>query len=421
MRFAKGVCAALALSFAFVFPPFTTAQEKLPASKIHGYMDIFQALEQSSFYDLTQEELSELHHCAMQKIFQKVRIPKGTTLEEDFVIPSCFPKDKHAAYHTPEGVKQLERQTKGKFFGIGAKLSKVEQGLLVHELVPGGPAEKTKTLQAGDIIVAVANLEESIIGKDVTLHSFVPVKDMPIEKVVERIVGSDGTEVVLKILRGGNEKVVRITRGPVVPQVVESRVLEPSIGYLKIMTFKKKTIVEEDIIPALQKLGVETSLRALVIDLRHNSGGLLPSALEFVELASPGADRLMVEIRTRTQKPVQLKTKRIGPYAALRIAVLVNGGSASASEVTAGVLQIWGAKVVGTQTFGKGSGQNVPPISDGGAVRLTTFKFFFENGKTPDENGITPDIIEKDTPPSSPDTQREKATAYLRDELQPKP
>lgn len=417
MRFARVITVALVLASAFIFPTTAATQEKLPASKIHGFLDIYQMLESNSFYSLTQEELIEFHHCAMRKIFVAIKIPKGTVLEEDFVLESCFPKDKHSSYLTPEDVERMKRESAGKFFGIGVELKKVLEGLYVIKLIPRGPAENAGTLQPGDIIIAIA-VPESSPNAEV----FISIKDMSINKVSKLISGPDGTDVVFKILRDKNEVVVRIKRGPVDLPVVESRLLDPEIGYLKLKTFVKKEVVRDDILPVLQGFQASGNVRALVIDLRDNTGGDIKVTFQFLELFSPGKDRVMVDIRYRTPPPYIQKTTEEGPFRRLKLVVLVNGRSASASELFAGVLQLWGVKIVGVNTFKKGSVQHLQPISDGGVLRFTVAKFYFENGETPDEKGIMPDfVVENPKGDGAEDLQLIRAVQHLRGELQANP
>lgn len=414
MRPARFIIVVLTLAFAFSFSTTAATQEKLPASKVHGFLDIFQMLEESSFYDMTKEEMVEFHHCAMRKIFMAIKIPKGTTLQEDFVIESCFSKDKHASYYSPEDMERMKRERAGKFFGIGISVKKVPEGLYIINLVPRGPAEKAGTLQPGDIIIAIA-VPESAPNVEV----FIPIKDMPINKALKLIRGPDNTDVVFKILRDNTERVVLVRRGPVEQQVIESRLLDQEIGYLKLKTFMKEEMVKEDILPVLQKFQANGGVRALVIDLRNNTGGDMRVTFQFLELFSPGKDRVIVEVRYRTKPPFIQKTTKEGPFSKLKLVVLVNGYSASASELSAGVLQLWGATVAGVETFKKGSVQPLQPISDGGTLRFTVAKFYFENGETPDEKGITPDIVvENPKGNGAEDLQLIKAVEHLRGKLQ---
>lgn len=418
MRSVKSVCAVSALFFTLIITSFSAAQEKVPGSAFHGYMDIFQALEEGSFYEFSTEELLKFHYCAMRKIFETVKISKGTILEEDFVIPSCFTKDKYAAYHTPADVRQIGRGVEGRFFGIGAEIEKAADGIRVKKIIPGGPAEKTGLLMPNDVITAVADLKKE---PETSLEdSFISLKDLPINEAIDLIIGHKETDVVLKVMRDGNEKIVQITRGPLTSSVIESQMLEPSIGYIKLKTFEKSELVREDVVPALEQFMTQNSFRALVINLEDNPGGIVDTTIEFLNLFAPSAGLVLLEEKQRQGKSRVFRTDKKGPYAGLLITVLVNANSASASELSAGVLQIWGAKVIGTKTFGKGSVQQIRPISGGGALRLTSFKFFFENGKTPDKVGVIPDIeVKVQSDPSNPffTPQLKKAVEYLREEL----
>lgn len=194
---------------------------------------------------------------------------------------------------------------------------------------------------------------------------------------------------------------------------VETETIGSGIGYLKIKEFSKP-VLTEDVLPVLDRLQQDgEGLRGLILDLRDNPGGLVLAAREVLELFSPAAGTLMVEIKQRNGRVLQrLVTGQKGKYSNLKLAVLVNGRSGSASEMVAGVLQIWGAKIFGVKTRGKGSAIQPYPLSDGGMLFFTYARYYFVNGKSPEQNGIRPDEAEQ-----NPSLQLKKAAEHIRNEL----
>jgi carboxyl-terminal processing protease len=226
--------------------------------------------------------------------------------------------------------------------------------------------------------------------------------------------GPQGTQVTITIMRQGftEPKDLTLTRAIIPIRSVRSRMLEPGYGYLKLTQFIERTF--PDMEAALRKLETQDEpLRGLILDLRNNPGGLLEQAVKVADLFLDSGMIVYTEGRVEGQKMkffVQKKEK-IREYP---IIVLVNGGSASASEIVAGALQDHGRGVVlGSQTFGKGSVQTIIPLEDGSALRLTTARYFTPNGRAIQAKGITPDILVADMLPEGrrnvvPRTVREK-------------
>jgi carboxyl-terminal processing protease len=206
--------------------------------------------------------------------------------------------------------------------------------------------------------------------------------------------GKPGTKITISVVREGwaEPKDFEIIREQIQVQSVRNQELEPGIEYIRLRQFQERTA--SDMEAALEKFTKNGKIQGLVLDLRNNPGGLLTSAVEVAErFLEPGQLVVYTEGRVRNQNMrFQANARKI--YAGFPIVVLVNQGSASASEIVAGALQDWGRGIVlGTTTFGKGSVQTIIPLSDGSGLRLTTAKYFTPKGRTIHGKGVTPDII----------------------------
>ena len=210
---------------------------------------------------------------------------------------------------------------------------------------------------------------------------------------------------------------IAITRGEVKLISVEFRKLDSGIGYLRLRSFFKINLIEEDVLPALLRLAND-GVDRLVIDLRGNPGGLVRNAEQFAEVFAPKDNAFIIEIRGREEGETYASEhfgEKFGLYSGWKTVILVDGKSASASELVAGVMQIWGSKIFGEKTYGKGSMQSVFSLADGGRFKLTTAKWYFSNGKTPDGVGIIPDFaIAKDPNDEKRDAVLEEAVKYLK-------
>jgi carboxyl-terminal processing protease len=272
--------------------------------------------------------------------------------------------------------KELNMDIKGSFEGVGIQIGIKNQQLTVISPIEDTPADRAG-LAAGDKIMK--------INDDWT-------KDMTIEEAVDRMRGPKGTKVRLLILREGWDKPKEFTivRDVIKVQSVKSRMLEDDMGYVKIIQFQGQTA--RDVEKALKNLE-EKGMKRLVLDMRNNPGGLLDSSVDVSSLFLP-KDKLVVYLQGR-KKDDRKDFLSVGSGTAREypIVVLVNAGSASASEIVAGALQDQRrAVVVGTQTFGKGSVQTVFPLDSGAGIRLTTAKYYTPGGRSIQNVGITPDI-----------------------------
>ncbi len=285
--------------------------------------------------------------------------------------------DPHSSFLRPDDFKELQVETKGSFTGIGIEITLKDGILTVVSPIEGTPAFKAG-LKANDKIL-------KINGKT--------TKNMTLIEAVKLLRGPRGTKVTISIFRNGwtGLKDIVLTRDVIPIKSVRSRLLEKGYGYVRITNFQDKT--DPDLEKALDKLEKETHLKGLIIDLRNNPGGLLEQAVkvsdEFIDSG------LIVYTKGRIpQQNMKFKAHPNKHHHDYPLVVLVNEGSASASEIVAGALQDHKrAVIVGTQTFGKGSVQTIIPIDDGAAVRLTTALYYTPSGRSIQAKGITPDIV----------------------------
>jgi carboxyl-terminal processing protease len=285
--------------------------------------------------------------------------------------------DPHSSFMTAEGYKDMQVETKGEFGGIGIQIGMKESMLTVIAPIEDTPAYKAG-IKAGDKIVKINN---------------VTTRDMTLQDAVSKMRGTPKTTVVISIMREGwkESKDFTLTREIIKVKSVKLKVLEGSIGYVKINQFQEQTA--NDLAAAMKKLD-EEKITSLVLDLRNDPGGLLNSS---IDVASQFLEKgkLVVYTKTRSGEKSEFFTDNNGHFT-LPMVVLVNQGSASASEIVAGALKDWNrAVILGTVTFGKGSVQTVIPLSDGSGLRLTTAKYYTPKGKSIQGTGITPDIIVK--------------------------
>ncbi|AEH45995.1 carboxyl-terminal protease [Thermodesulfatator indicus DSM 15286] len=285
--------------------------------------------------------------------------------------------DPHSSFLKPEDFKELEIETKGSFTGIGIEITIKDGVLTVVAPIEGTPAWKAG-LKPGDKII-------KINGK--------PTKGMSLLDAVKLLRGPKGTKVTIHIYREGfNElKEITLVRDVIPIKSVRYFTVEPGYGYIRITNFQEKT--PKELVKALTALEKENKpMKGLIIDLRNNPGGLLSSA---VKVADEFIDKGLIvytkgRIKQQNMRFEATPNKRKHPYP---IVVLVNEGSASASEIVAGALQDHHrAILVGNTTFGKGSVQTIIPLPDGSAVRLTTAQYYTPSGRSIQAKGIEPDI-----------------------------
>ncbi len=299
--------------------------------------------------------------------------------------------DPHSAFMKPEDFKELQVETKGKFTGIGIEITIKDGVLTVVSPIEGTPAFKAG-IQANDKIL-------KINGKS--------TKNMTLIQAVKLLRGPKGTTVTISIYRSGWNKLkdVKLVRDVIPIKSVRSKMLESGYGYVRITNFQSKT--ERELRRALKDLEGKKGLKGLIIDLRNNPGGLLDQAVavsdEFLESG------LIVYTDGRLEdSKMRFYAKPNRVHHNYPLVVLVNGGSASASEIVAGALQDnRRAVIVGTQTFGKGSVQTIIPLEEGAAIRLTTARYYTPSGRSIQAKGITPDIEVPFVPPAQNEEEKD--------------
>ncbi|HKC08096.1 MAG TPA: S41 family peptidase [Methylomirabilota bacterium] len=286
--------------------------------------------------------------------------------------------DPHSSFLDPEMYREMQVETSGSFGGLGIEITLRDDVLTVVAPIEGTPAYRAG-IQPGDRILKIEGLS---------------TKDMQLSDAVKRMRGKPGSKITISIVREGwtEPKDFFITREQIRVQSVRANQLEPGIEYIKLRQFQEQTA--NDLETSLEKYVKDGKIQGLVLDLRNNPGGLLTSAVEVTEkFLESGKLVVYTEGRVRNQNMrFSSNAKRV--FTDFPVVVLVNQGSASASEIVAGALQDWGrAVVIGTQSFGKGSVQTIIPLSDGSGLRLTTAKYFTPKGRSIHGKGITPDII----------------------------
>ncbi len=286
--------------------------------------------------------------------------------------------DDHSQFLDPEMYTEMREETSGQFGGLGIVISLEDGFLTIVSPMDGTPGFRAG-LTAGDQIIEIDH--ESMEGAS-------------LQEAVKKLRGAPGTKVALKIRRPGTKEYLEmeIERAIIsVETVKDVRMLEDGIGYVRITQFSEPTA------GALQKALdslFEQGMQALVLDLRYNPGGLLTSAVE-VGQKFLKKNKVVVSTRGRDEKEAQVfRARGREHYTDIPMVVLVNAGSASASEIVGGALQDHNrAIIVGEKTFGKGSVQSVLPQQDGSAIRLTTSKYYTPKGRVIHKKGIEPDIV----------------------------
>ncbi|BCH21774.1 peptidase S41 [Mesorhizobium sp. L-8-10] len=324
-------------------------------------------------------------------IFERVRSqyvtpPDEKSLVENAINGMLTSLDPHSSYLNPDAAKDMRVQTKGEFGGLGIEVTMENELVKVITPIDDTPAARAGVL-AGDFISAIDGEE---------------VRGLTLSEAVDKMRGLVNTPIELTILREGADKPIKLTivRDVIKVKAVKFRV-ENDVGYMKITSFTEKT--DDDLRTAIETIKKQIpadKLRGYVLDLRLNPGGLLDQA---VAVSDDFLDRgEIVSTRGRDPKDITRFDARAGDLTDGKpIIVLINGGSASASEIVAGALQDQRrATVLGTQSFGKGSVQTIIPLAENGALRLTTALYYTPSGKSIQGKGITPDIkIEQPLPP----------------------
>jgi carboxyl-terminal processing protease len=307
--------------------------------------------------------------------------------------------DPHSSYLPPESFEELQNETQGSFTGIGIEITIRDGRLTVVSPIEGTPAFKAG-LQANDIIVKIEDQW---------------TKDMTPMDAVKKLRGPKGSEVTLSIFREGWEDIRDFTLvRDVIPVLsVHALYLEKGIAYTKITNFQSRTT--KDYLKALKDLEKSDTLNAIILDLRNNPGGLLNQAVSIADIFIDSGLLVYTKGRKEEQNMV-FNARESGTKNTTPLIVLVNEGSASASEIVAGAIQDHArGLIVGTKTFGKGSVQTIVPLQNGAGLRMTTAQYFTPSGRSIQVKGIIPDIVVEYTPPAVSEAEKEDDDSSTRE------
>lgn len=351
------VSAVVVISFGFSFLVFSENERK-KKNELYQQLELF-----SDALGLVNEEY--------------VDTPKSQDLIYGALKGMLASLDPYSEFLDPENRKELEVDTEGKFGGIGIEIAIRDELLTVISPIEDTPSWKAG-IKPGDKIVK--------IDGELT-------RNFTVSDAVKKLRGKPGTEVAVTILREGAQGLfeVKLVRDIIkIRNLKNTGILENNIGYVRLVEFRKDTPFDLDAaLLSLKKAGMDS----LILDLRNNPGGLLEVAVRVTDRFIPEGK---VVVSTKGRLPAQnmeFKSANGAKYLDITLAVLVNEGSASASEIVAGALQDYKrAVIIGMKTFGKGSVQSVLPLSDGSALKLTTSKYFTPNGRTIHNQGVAPDI-----------------------------
>jgi carboxyl-terminal processing protease len=357
-----GIAAALALA---VSAPLSAVEEQgqLPLDELRTFAEVFNQIRQGYV-----EEIDD------------------STLLEYAIQGMLMGLDPHSTYLTEDAFQSLQDTTSGEFTGLGLEVGMEDGYVTIISPIDGSPAAEAG-LRSGDVILKLGN---------------VPVKGLTLNEAIEIMRGPKGSKIELSIGRPGESQPFEVTlvRNTIKVASVRESWLEPGYGYIRVAQFQSST--GEDVRKALEKLMSEETLKGLVLDLRNNPGGILRASVDVAGLFLNGGNVVYTEGRV-ANSDLYYDADAVDATDGAPIVVLINQGSASASEIVAGALQDHSrAVIMGTQSFGKGSVQTVLPLSDSRAIKLTTALYFTPNGRSIQAEGIVPDI----------EVERATVTAY---------
>jgi carboxyl-terminal processing protease len=367
------------------------AAPKRPGSPRYEALDVFaHALAEVENQYVEETEEKELVYGAIEGMMQRL--------------------DPHSVFMRPDVFRQMRDDTSGEFDGLGLEVTRERGQVTVVSPVADSPGERAG-FRPGDRLVSIDG---------------VPTRELALDEVIRRMKGPAGSKVTLELMRDGftePQKLV-VIRDRIRTQSIESRVLDPDRRYLyvRVKAFQQRT--ERTLAKALEdgRATLHGDIRGLVLDLRNNPGGLLDEAVAVSDLFLSRGVIVSTEGRNRRDVDVRRARER-GTEPPYPIIVLVNKGSASASEIVAGALQDNGrAVIMGTQSFGKGSVQTIVELEDGSGLKLTVARYYTPKKRSIQELGITPDVVVADVvpPPKAEDGPAERdLTRHLRNEVTP--
>ena len=355
------------------------------------------------FSEGSHEPQKERESQIFSQVLDKVRasyvdVPSDNQLQENSIKDLLDNLDPHSTYLDKDEYERLQNSTSGNAGGLGIDISINKQAIQVVTTLDDSPA-RLAGIQSGDQIIDI---------------NYQTIQGMDLKKVTSELRGKQGSEIIIGIARAGQSERIEFTlvRELAPKSSVRSQMLEQGIGYIRIALFQEET--SEEFKSAINQLQSEGPLQGLVLDLRNNPGGLMPISVEVADAVIDQGLLLYTEGRLPDANKQYYAT-----YGDLTngapIAVLINGGSASASEIVAGALQDQErATIIGTQSFGKGSVQSVMPLGDGRAIKLTTAHYLTPNGRFIHGQGIEPDIVVEATKPQSGTNDNQITQAVLR-------
>ncbi|GAB0055707.1 hypothetical protein SIID45300_00002 [Candidatus Magnetaquicoccaceae bacterium FCR-1] len=313
--------------------------------------------------------------------------------------------DPHSSFLTPEHFKEMRVDTRGEFGGLGIEISRDDKGVRVVSPIEDTPAYRAG-MKSGDIIVKIDDVNTA---------------DMDLLEAVKKMRGKPGSKITLQVVRKGENKPLNFTlvRAIIKIRSVKWREEAPGIGYVRIIQFNEQTqpLLETAMADLTRKIE-GGKLKGLVLDLRNDPGGLLDQAVSISD-AFLEEGRIVYTKGRIPGKDMSFDAQSGDLANGAPIVVLINGGSASASEIVAGALQDHKrAVIMGTQSFGKGSVQTIIPLADGSGLRLTTAQYYTPNGRSIQAKGITPDIVVEDLDMKDKKGQQRPKEADLKGHLQ---
>jgi carboxyl-terminal processing protease len=361
------------------------AQEVVPDSSLYEQLDLF----------------GDIFERVRAQYVEEVPTEELVTAAINGMLTSLDP---HSSYLSAKDFEDMQVQTRGEFGGLGIEVTQEEGFIKVISPMDGTPAAKAGIL-AGDFITHVNG--ESVLG-------------LPLDEAVEKMRGPVGSEILITIVREGTPEPfdVSIIRDTIKLTAVRGRVVGKTV-VLRITTFNDQTTsgMNEALKKGIEELGGADNLDGVVIDLRNNPGGLLNEAISVSDAFLDKGE--IVSTRGRVAGSGERYNAKAGDLAEGKpIVLLINGGSASASEIVAGALQDHRrAIVVGTKSFGKGSVQTLIPLRGDGAMRLTTARYYTPSGRSIQALGISPDIVVQQPAPEpvDPDAPKEETSAANRE------
>lgn len=365
------------------------------------------AIGMSNYYEKTEigieKTLSNNNKLNLESKIKYIKEYLGKTylgeFPEEYVLEEAAVKgyveglgDEYTEYLTKEEYEELMTNVTGNYVGIGVYMSQDRyENVVILLPIEGSPAEEAG-LKTGDIITKVNG--EECTGMELSL-------------VASKVKGEEGTKVNLEIQRDNETFIIDVERRTVKINQIKSEVLEDNIGYIQILSFDENCSkeFEEKLDELLQK-----NIKSLIVDVRDNGGGIVQEVTNIAELFIPKEKNIMIELGKDTEEQIVKTEEDAKIDSKIKVILLANGNSASASEILVGALkENEVASVIGTKTFGKGVMQEIMPLATGGALKVTIQEFRTPNGNVINKKGIEPDILIENDSKTEKDEQLQKA------------